>query len=117
MTQPAPQPEPELAVDPKVFAEVQSSDEFRLLRGNFRRFAFPMTALFLLWYLVYVLLSTYAVGFMSIKVIGNVNVGLLLGLGQFVSTFVITGLYVRHAGRKLDPLAANLRATLEGESR
>ena len=96
------------------YEQVQKSEDFALLRGRFRRFAFPLTALFLIWYLLYVLLSTYAVGFMSIRVIGHVNVGLLLGLGQFLTTFLITGLYVRHANRKLDPLAEQLREEIEG---
>lgn len=96
------------------FEQVQKSEDFALLRGRFRRFAFPLTALFLIWYLLYVLLSTYAVGFMSIRVIGHVNVGLLMGLGQFLTTFLITGLYVRHANRKLDPLSAKLRTQIEG---
>ena len=36
---------------------------------------------------------------MAIKLAGNITVGLVLGLLQFVSTFVITTLYVRFAGR------------------
>jgi uncharacterized membrane protein (DUF485 family) len=39
---------------------------------------------------------------------------LLVGLGQFVSTFVITGIYVRFANRELDPRAEAIRAELEG---
>ena len=72
-----------------------------------------MAGFFLVWYVVYVLLSTYAVDFMSTKVWGNINVGLLLGLGQFVTTFAITGIYVRFANRELDPRAAALRAEME----
>lgn len=53
---------------------------------------------------------------MAIKVIGNINVGLLLGLGQFVTTFVITGIYVRFANRELDPRAAAIRERLEGDA-
>ena len=49
-----------------------------------------MTGLFLAWYLLYVLLANYAPSFMAIKVVGNINVGLVFGLLQFVSTFVIT---------------------------
>jgi uncharacterized membrane protein (DUF485 family) len=41
---------------------------------------------------------------------------LLIGLGQFLTTFVITGLYVRFANRELDPRAAAIRATLEGQA-
>ena len=97
------------------FVELQETAEFADLRSRFRRFVFPMTALFLGWYFLYVLLSTYAVGFMSHKVVGNINVGLILGLGQFVSTFVITVLYVRWADREFDPRAAAL-ATRIGEA-
>jgi uncharacterized membrane protein (DUF485 family) len=41
-------------------------------------------------------------------------VGLVFGLLQFVSTFLITFLYVRFADRRLDPLAAELRTEIEG---
>ena len=74
-----------------------------------------MTAFFLVWYGLYVVLGAFAHDFMAIKVFGNVNVGLLIGLGQFLTTFVITGLYVRFANRELDPRAAAIRAELEGE--
>ncbi|MFD3593350.1 DUF485 domain-containing protein [Nocardia sp. NPDC058640] len=94
---------------------VQASPQFQELRTRLRRFIFPMTALFLVWYLSYVLLGAYAHDFMATKVFGNVNVGLLLGLGQFVSTFLITGLYVRFANRELDPRAAAIREELEGD--
>ncbi|MFC8385126.1 DUF485 domain-containing protein [Nocardia sp. NPDC056952] len=93
---------------------VQASPQFQDLRNRLRRFIFPMTALFLVWYLSYVLLGAYAHDFMAQKVFGNINVGLLLGLGQFVSTFLITGLYVRFANRELDPRAAAIRDELEG---
>ncbi|MEV7044483.1 DUF485 domain-containing protein [Amycolatopsis sp. NPDC051061] len=94
---------------------IQGSPEFTDLRRRLRVFVFPMTALFLLWYLLYVLLADYAHGFMSTKLAGNINVGLVFGLLQFVSTFVITGLYVRYANRKLDPVSDEIRARIEGE--
>nr|WP_225955869.1 DUF485 domain-containing protein [Amycolatopsis lexingtonensis] len=97
--------------------QIQGSPEFTDLRRRLRVFVFPMTALFLLWYLLYVLLADYAHGFMSTKLFGNITVGLVFGLLQFVSTFVITGLYVRYANRKLDPVADGIRAEIEGEPR
>ncbi|WP_063036495.1 DUF485 domain-containing protein [Nocardia grenadensis] len=104
----------ERAGPPPDFVAAQTSPEFQELRNRLRRFIFPMAALFLLWYLGYVLLGAYAHDFMATPVFGEVNIGLLLGLGQFLSTFVITGLYVRFANRELDPRAAALRAELEG---
>ena len=94
--------------------EVQRSAEFVELRRRLRSFVFPMTAAFLAWYLLYVLMATYARGFMSQKVFGNINVGLIFGLLQFVSTFLITWLYVRYADRRLDPLGEQIRSQLEG---
>ena len=60
------------------------------------------------------LLGAFAHDFMAIQVFGNINVGLLIGLGQFLTTFVITGLYVRFANRELDPRATAIREELEG---
>ncbi len=100
-----------------VYEEVQDSAEFADLRSRLRRFVFPMSAAFLLWYLLYVLLASYARDFMAIKVLGNINVGLVIGLLQFVSTFLITTLYVNYANRHLDPAAARLRERIEGPAR
>ncbi|MBD8080642.1 DUF485 domain-containing protein [Cellulosimicrobium arenosum] len=95
------------------YQRVQRSPEFQDLRRRFRNFVFPMTALFLVWYFVYVLLANYAHDFMSIKVSGNITVGLLLGLGQFVSTFAITMIYARWANRRFDAEADELRREIE----
>jgi uncharacterized membrane protein (DUF485 family) len=98
---------------PEEYRQAQQSPEFTELRRRFRSFAIPMTAAFLAWYLLFVLLSSYAHDFMATKVFGNVNIGILLGLGQFVTTFLITTLYVRHAGRSTDPIADEMRVRLE----
>lgn len=91
------------------YLAVQASPEFQDLRRTLRRFVFPMTAFFLIWYATYVLLGAFAHDFMATKVWGNINLGLILGIGQFVTTFLITGLYVRFANRELDPRAEAIR--------
>ncbi len=98
---------------PEEYRAAQDSPEFIELKRRFRRFAFPMTVAFFTWYLAYVLLSTYAPNLMATKVFGNVNLGILLGLGQFVTTFVITHVYVAHANRQTDPIADEMRGRLE----
>ncbi|MFM9377056.1 DUF485 domain-containing protein [Gordonia sp. VNK21] len=95
--------------DSAEFLAAQASPEFARLRRTLYRFIFPMTAFFLIWYATYVLLGAFAHDFMGTKVWGNLNVGLLLGLLQFVTTFGITGLYVRFADRTLDPQAEIVR--------
>jgi uncharacterized membrane protein (DUF485 family) len=96
------------------YEEVQASEEFSQLRATFRRFVFPVTAGFLVWYFLYVFLSAYAPDFMSTKVVGNINVGIIFGLLQFVSTFAITMWYRRWADREFDPTADALRERIEG---
>ncbi|HEY6797174.1 MAG TPA: DUF485 domain-containing protein [Kineosporiaceae bacterium] len=91
------------------YQQVQASAEFALLRSRFRRFVFPVTGLFLAWYFLYVLLAAYARDVMAHPLVGNINVGLVLGLLQFVSTFAITMWYARWADRQFDPTAEKLR--------
>ena len=96
------------STDQTTWEEVQSSADFQALRRSFRRFVFPMTAAFLIWYFAYVLLAAYASDFFKVEVFGNVNVGILFGLGQFVSTAAITIAYVRWTSRNLDDQAAEI---------
>ena len=93
---------------------VQATEDFVRLRKTLRGFIFPMTVAFFLWYALYVLLSAYARGFMSVKLIGNINVALLFGLLQFVTTFLIAWYYSRFAAQKVDPIADKIRNGLEG---
>jgi uncharacterized membrane protein (DUF485 family) len=106
--QPGSAPDVQRAPD---FATIHDSPEFIALRSRFRRFVFPMTALFFFWYLTYVLLAAYAHDFMSHRLFGLVTVGLVLGLLQFASTIAITIGYVRFARNTLDPKVAAIRAS------
>ncbi len=100
------------------YQRVQRSQEFQDLRRRFRNFVFPMTAFFLIWYFLYVLLAAYAHEFMSTRVVGTITVGLLFGLAQFVTTFAITMIYANWANRKQDAVAERLRDHIEtGEIR
>lgn len=100
-----------------VYEQAQASPEFRVLRRRLRRFVFPMSAVFLTWYLAYVLLASYAKPLMATKLAdSNITLGLVLGLLQFVSTFVITTVYVRFAGRSIDPAATEIRERIERSS-
>lgn len=102
--------------DSSVYERIEADDRFQELRRRFRSWAFPMTGAFLAWYLLYVVLSGWARDFMAVKVFGNVNVALILGLLQFVSTFLIAWAYSRYAGRRLDPLADEIRQEAEHEA-
>ena len=90
------------------YIAMQESPEFQELRKRYRGWVLPVAAAALVWYFLYVGLAAYASDFMGQKLFGNINVGLVMGLLQFVSTFGITALYVRYADKKLDTAAAAL---------
>lgn len=110
-------PAPPVHPDEERYVAVQESAEFGALRKAFRGFVFPTTIAFLLWYALYVLLSAYARDFMSTKLIGHVNVALVFGLLQFVSTFLIAWGYTRFADNQFDPPAEQLRNEIERGNR
>ena len=91
-----------------VYQVLYDTAEFVELRRRFRKFVFPATVGFLLWYLLYVIMSNWATDFMSQKVVGNINVALVFGVLQFISTFAIAWAYARYMNRQVDPLARQL---------
>ncbi|MCH1882153.1 DUF485 domain-containing protein [Agrococcus sp. ARC_14] len=93
---------------------MQRSPEFQRLRRTFMTFILPMTIVFLAWYLAYVLIASFAPDFFATRLGQSYfTVGLLFGLGQFVSTFALTMLYSRWANRVYDPAADPLAAQME----
>lgn len=97
------------------YLAVLASPEFQELRTKLRNWVIPATVGGLAFYFLYVLMSIFAVDFMSQKVVGNVNVGLIFGLLQFAATFAVTMAYVRFANRELDPRSAKIRDEMEAE--
>src|SRR5690348_16241464 len=91
-----------------VYDRLAATSDFTALRHHCRSFVFPATVAFLGWYLLYVVMSNWATGFMDTKVVGNVNVALVFGLLQFATTFLLAWLYSRYSTARLDPLARAL---------
>ncbi|WP_375426630.1 DUF485 domain-containing protein [uncultured Friedmanniella sp.] len=117
MTESTPRPEAaERSPDPTHddgYAAIAADPEFAELKRRYLRFAFPATLAFMAWYVTYVICNNWARDFLDTPVVGNINVAVVFGLLQFVSTFVIAFLYSRHARSALDPLATRLRGRFE----
>ncbi|WP_371934815.1 DUF485 domain-containing protein [Streptomyces sp. KL118A] len=92
-----------------IYVEVQRSAAFQEVRGRYRRFVVPATAVFFTWYVAYVVAATTAPGLMARPVTGAVNVAMVAGLGQFLTTFLLTWAYARHARLRRDRAALDLR--------
>ncbi|MEE1751641.1 DUF485 domain-containing protein [Streptomyces sp. SP18CS02] len=98
---------PHTATD--IYREVQRSAAFQEVRGRYLRFVVPAGLAFFVWYLAYVVAATTAPGLMSRPVAGAVNVAMVAGLGQFLTTFLLTWAYARHARLHRDRAALDLR--------
>jgi len=99
----------------EAYQRIHATDEFKELKRTYLRFVVPLTVAFMAWYLLYVLMSIFAGGFMDTKVVGNINVALIFGLLQFVSTFLIAIWYARFAARRMDPIADQLGEEFDKE--
>ena len=93
----------------EVYRNVQAGAEFQEVRREYRRFVLPACAAFLAWYLAYIVAAVTLPGLMAHQLAGPFTVAWVLGLLQFVSTFLITWLYARHARDRRDRLALGLR--------
>lgn len=96
-----------------LYDELAATPEFAELRRLYRAFVLPATIGFLAWYLLFVLMSNWAADFMSTKIVGNINVALVFGLLQFVTTFLLAWAYSRFSTARLDPLARQLNDQYE----
>ncbi|MBW1604055.1 DUF485 domain-containing protein [Streptomyces sp. JJ66] len=109
-------PQPHSAQEtPEHTVAMHTDARFLELKRRLLVFVLPMSVAFLVWYLLYVLMSAYAREVMATVLFGTVNLALVFGLLQFVTTFGIAVLYSRYASRRLDRLADDLRGELTGE--
>lgn len=103
-----PQPHNQAERHDPIYDQLAAKPEFDRLRQQYRRFIIPATIGFLSWYALYVVMSMFAPSFMNHVLFGNINVALIFGLLQFVTTFGIAFLYSRYSNKHLDPLARQL---------
>lgn len=98
------------------YDRIHASDEFKRLKKAYLSFVVPMTVAFMAWYVLYVLCSNYAPGLMNTKVFGNINIALLFGLLQFVTTFAAAYWYSQYSAKHMDPIADALNEEYEKEA-
>lgn len=98
-----------------IYDRLHADPDFAELRKRYTRFVMPATFAFLLWYLLYVVMSNWAHDFMSKPVIGHINVALVFGLLQFATTFAIAWAYERYMRINVDPFARDLEAQYQQE--
>jgi uncharacterized membrane protein (DUF485 family) len=82
------------------------------LERRHRRFVWPATIFFLLYYLSLNVLAGTSPDLMGNKLFGEFTFGYLFALSQFLMAFVVAWVYARWAATRIDPLATDLREKL-----
>ncbi|MFF7162414.1 DUF485 domain-containing protein [Streptomyces sp. NPDC008086] len=99
--------------EPAPSRRISEDPEFHSLRRAQRRFGVRATLLSVGGFLLYVLLSHSFPDLMNQRLLGNLTLGLTLGLGQFAVMGVTAWCYVRYMRTRVDPLARGLASRLE----
>ena len=99
------------------YVAVHDSARFKALRRQLQSFTLWASVAFTGWWFLTSLLGAFAPGFYRQTVIGPVNVGLLFVLVTFALVVAITLVYLKYARTRLDPLAEQIKADLEGDPR
>ena len=82
------------------------------LEHRHRRFVWPATVFFLVYYMALNILAGTSPDLMGKKLVGEFTFGYLFALSQFVMAFVVAWVYSRWAASRIDPLATDLRDKL-----
>jgi uncharacterized membrane protein (DUF485 family) len=83
---------------------IEGSEEFRELTRRRHRFLAVASLVSLGGFLVYLVLATFAHGFMGTRVLGGVPVAFLAAVSQVLLTWAVTWAYLRKADREFGPL-------------
>jgi uncharacterized membrane protein (DUF485 family) len=91
---------------------IRSNPLFDTLVKRRRKFVAWLTAMTLIPYCAFILVASFAPGFLAIKLSAGsaVNIGWPIGVALIVGTWVLTGLYVRRANGEFDALTAQILA-------
>jgi len=83
--------------------------EFKDLVSRKNRISIQLTAVTLIIYYCFIFLIAFKRDVFGAKAIGNVTVGILLGIGVILACWLLTGVYVRWANRNYDSMVARLQ--------
>lgn len=95
--------------------KVLNSPEFKTIVKSKNSISIFLTILVFFIYFGFILLLAYGKDFLSQKFYGPIPVGIPIGIGVIVLSWILTGLYVTWANKKYDEKVANLREKLGGE--
>lgn len=95
--------------------KILNSPEFRIIVKSKNTISIILTVVELIIFFGFILLLAYGKEFLNQKIYGPITVGIPIGIGVIVISWILTGIYVAWANKFYDEKVANLREKLGGE--
>lgn len=92
--------------------KILNSQEFKSIVSSKNSISFILTVLELIIYFGFILLLAYGKGFLSQKIYGPITVGIPIGIGVILFSWILTGIYVAWANKSYDRKVSELREKL-----
>jgi len=94
--------------------KILNSPEFKSLLRSKNFISLILTLIQLIIYFGFILLLAYNKEFLSQKIFGPVTVGIPIGIGVIILTWLLTGIYVSWSNKKYDQKVSEIREKLVG---
>ncbi len=95
--------------------EILNSSEFKSIVRGKNAISIILTILELAIYFGFILLIAYNKEFLSQKIYGPVTVGIPIGIGVIVLSWVLTGIYVLWSNKVYDEKVSRMKEKIGGE--
>ncbi len=95
--------------------EILNSTEFKAIVRSKNAISIILSILELAIYFGFILLIAYNKEFLSQKIYGPVTVGIPVGIGVIVLSWVLTGIYVTWSNKIYDEKVSKIREKIGGE--
>ncbi len=90
------------------FEMIEQTEEFKELKRRKYRFIFPVPILFIVYYLLFIVMSAYQQDLMAKFVFGNLTFGYLFGISYYLVIWILAFVYVFKA-RQYDRLVEEIK--------
>jgi uncharacterized membrane protein (DUF485 family) len=87
--------------------------DFLELTASKTRISLVLTMLILIIYYGFIFLVAFHPHFFGRKITTNITLGIPIGIGVILASWVLTGIYVRWANNRYDTLVENVKEKLE----
>lgn len=98
-----------MAIESKRVIEILESEKFKELVKKRLTVSLTLTAIMLIVYFGFILVVAFQKDLLAAKLVGNITLGLPVGIGIIVFAWLLTGIYTRWANKKYDKAVRELR--------